>query len=155
MTTDTPEKPKKHSFWNPLHPLETPEEMLIAAKSGVWVCGFLAVSYVLQLAFIYGTGKDTFGTEGGLTTLISDTIGIALAAFLAWRIWARQGFWSAAFVGFWFAVELFFKVEAIASGQQRTNIGWIIMFAALTVTSIVSVRGSWKLRALRRSAPQP
>jgi hypothetical protein len=44
------------------------------------------------------------------------------------------------------------KIAAIASGMQRTNVGYVFMFAAMTAAAVLSVRGSWKLRALRRSA---
>ena len=59
-------------------------------------------------------------------------------------------------VAIWFAVEMAAKADAIMSGQQRTNVGYIVMFSALTVMAILAIRGSWKLRQERKSiAVQP
>jgi hypothetical protein len=142
---------KHKKSWNPFQKLDGDAEILSAAKSGVVVSGFLGLSYVLQVAFVYWGGKDTFGNVG-LSTLIADVIGIILAAFLTWRIWARQPLWAAVFVALWFSVEMVMKGAAIVSGQQKTNAGWIFMFAALAAAAILGVRGSWKLRQSRRLA---
>ncbi len=152
MTIEEPEKPSKFSHWNPLQPLETHDEALKAAKSGVWICVFLGGSYIIQMLFVYYTGHNTFGDDGDLTNVISNILGIALAAFLAWRIWVAQGFWATLFTAAWFAFELVLKVGAIASGQQKTNVGWIVMFSALAIMTILAVRGSWKLRSERKAA---
>jgi len=151
MMAENPDKPKKFSQWNPLQSFQTQDEALKAAKSGVWVCAFLGASYILQIIFVFYNGKNTFGDAGDSTLVASNYVGVALAAFLAWRIWAKQGFWATTFLALWFILEIVGKVSAIASGQQRTNVGWIVMFAALTVMTILAVRGSWKLRQERKS----
>jgi hypothetical protein len=110
-----------------------------------WCC------YVVQVAFVYGYNQDTFGNEGSIV-LVMDVIAVVLAAFLTWRIIAAQPFWASVVVAVWFYAELIGKIAAIASGQQKTNAGWIIMFLALFAGSILSVRGRWKLRKLRRAA---
>ena len=74
------------------------------------------------------------------------------AAFLTWRIVVAQPFWASVVVAIWFYIELAVKIAAIAAGEQKTNAGWIIMFLALLAGSILSIRGSWKLRQLRRGA---
>ena len=141
---------KKNNSWNPFQKLEGEAEILGAAKSGVFVSGYLALSYVLQIAMLYYGGKDTFGNEG-MATLITDIIALLLAVFLAWRIWKVQPLWAAIFVAAWFALEMALKIEVIVSGAQRTNIGYVVMFAALTLATILGVRGSWKLKKLRRA----
>jgi len=152
MTVDGPEKPKKFSHWNPFQAFETREDALKAAKAGVWVCAFLGASYILQIIFVAYEGKNTFGDTGDLSLVVGNYIAVALAAFLAWRIWAKQGFWSALFLALWFALEIAGKVSAVISGQQKTNFGWAIMFAALTVMTILCVRACWILRRERKLA---
>ncbi|MBX9585741.1 MAG: hypothetical protein K2X50_00640 [Gammaproteobacteria bacterium] len=142
---------KKSKNWNPFQKLDGEKEALDAAKSGVVVGIYITLSYVIQVAFIYGTGKDTFGNPGPTTLLIAAVITIMFAAFLTWRIWVRQPLWASIIVAIWFSLELAIKVGAIVSGVQNTNVGWILMFLALLSASVLSVRGCWKLRTLRRS----
>ena len=151
MTTDGVENTKKKKSWNAFKTPDGDAEMLSAAKYGAVVSGYLGLSYLIQIAFVYWGGKDTF-RDVGLTTLISDIVGFILATFLTWRILVRQPLWAAIFVAFWFAIELFMKVAAIINGEQKTNAGWIFILAAITAAAILGVRGSWKLRQARRSA---
>jgi hypothetical protein len=151
MATEEAGAAGKRESWNPFQKLESQAESLSAAKSGAVVGGFLILSYLVQIASVYWGGKDTFGNVG-LPTLISDILGVVSAAFLTWRILVRQPLWASIVVGAWFALELAMKIAAIASGMQRTNVGYVFMFAAMTAAAVLSVRGSWKLRALRRSA---
>ena len=136
--------------------IEETRKALSEAKFGAVISGYLALSYLIQIAYVYSGGKDTFGNIG-LTTLISDIVGIIVAAFLTWRILVRQPLWAAIIVALWFAAEMVGKIAAIASGEQHINvnassIGIIIMLMAFAVGAIVQVWGSWKLRLLRRSA---
>ena len=123
---------------------------MAAAKSGAVVAGFLGISYAIQIAALCFEGKDTFGGEG-LYAVVIDLIALTLSIFLAWRIVLRQPLWASILVAVWFAVELMMKIAVIASGSQQTNPGFIFMFAALAAGAVLAVRGSWKLRAIRRS----
>jgi hypothetical protein len=150
MSQTGAETAKRRFGWNPFQRLDGEGEARSAAKVGAVVSGYLILSYLIQIAFVYSNGKDTFGDEG-IAVLISDTIAVAFAAILTWRILAAQPLWAAIVVFIWYVVELAMKVLAIASGAQTTNAGWIIMFLALSAGAILSVRGSWRLRVLRRS----
>lgn len=150
LTTDSTDVPKKGLGWNPFQPLDGEQQARSAARSGAIVSGALVLGYVVQVAFVYGYNQDTFGNEGSIV-LFMDVIAVVLAAFLTWRIIAAQPLWASVVVAVWFYAELIGKITAIASGQQRTNAGWIIMFLALFAGSILSIRGSWKLRKLRRT----
>jgi len=144
--------PKKKGLgWNPFQPLEGEEVALRAARSGAIVSGALVLSYAIQVAFVYGYNRDTFGNEGSIV-LVMDVIAAVIAAILTWRIVVAQPFWASIVVAIWFYIELAMKIAAIAAGEQKTNTGWVIMFLALFAGSILSVRGSWKLRSLRRLA---
>jgi hypothetical protein len=144
---------KKSRGWNPFQKLEDEAEARSAAKAGAIVSGYLGLSYVLQTVSVYSTGKDTFG-QTGYGTFIGDLFGVALAAFLTWRILARRPLWAAIAAALWYAIELGFKLVVVFSGEQRTNVGWIFMFVAIGAAAILGVRGSWKLRRLRRAAHQ-
>lgn len=142
---------KKNRTWNPFQKLVSEKEALDAAKAGVIVGSYIALSYIIQLAFIYGTGKDTFGNPESTLLLITAIITIMFAMFLTWKIWTRQALWASIIVAIWFFLELAIKLELIVSGVQNTNAGWLLMFLALLSASVLSVRGCWKLRTLRRS----
>lgn len=142
---------KRKTFWNPFQSIQGEKEATDAANAGVVVAGFLALSYLVQAAFVYYTGKDTFGHSDGLVTFLADVSGILLAVYLGWMIRATQSLGAAIFTALWYAFELALKAMAIVEGLHKTNPGFIVMFAALFVAAILTVRGSWKLRQLRLS----
>jgi hypothetical protein len=151
LTTDSPDVPKKKRLgWNPFQKLEGEHEARSAAKGGALVSGFLVLSYIIQIALVYGYNRDTFGNEGSIV-LVTDVIAAVIAAILTWRIVVAQPFWASVVVAIWFYIELAMKIATVASGQQKTNAGWILMFLALFAGSILSIRGSWKLRKQRRA----
>jgi len=141
---------KRFAALNPLQKIEGEVQARAAAKNGALVSGYLILSYLIQLAFLYFTGRDISGDEG-TALLVIDVIAIVLAALLTWRILVSQPLWAAIVVSVWFIAELVLKIAAIGNGEQTTNFGWVIMFLALIVGSILAIRGSWKLRALRRA----
>ena len=142
---------KKPNRFNPFRKLEGEPDARSAAKNGALVGGYLALSYLIQAALVYWGGKDGFGNTG-METLIADGIGILFGMFLVWRILVRQPLWAAILVAVWFGIEVAAKIIAIVEGTQRTNVGYVFMFIALVAAVILSLRGSWTLRALRRSA---
>lgn len=150
IKTDIEKKDKRSRSWNPFQKLKDESEALAAAKSGAFVSGYMALSYMIQTAIIYKTGMDTFGDSGSYI-IATAIIAVLIAVFLTWKIWVQQPLWSSIVVLLWFATELAFKIDVIATGVQKTNVGWVFMFLVLLSTSILSVRGSWKLRLIRRS----
>ena len=151
MMVNDKDVPKEKLGWNPFQRVRDEHEARSATKSGGIVSGFLVLSYLIQIAFLYGWNTDTFGNVGAVV-LIVDIIAVVIASFLTWRIFVAQPFWATILVAIWFYVELAMKIAAIASGEQKTNGGWVIMFLALFAGTILSIRGGWKLRKLRRLA---
>jgi hypothetical protein len=152
MATDDTKPVKKKLGWNPFQKLDGEAWALIAAKFGAIVGGYLILSYVIQVALLYGRGRDMFGNVG-MTLLVIDAIAIVIAVFITWRIFVRQPLWASIMIAAWFALELTMTIAAIASGTQTTNFGYVVMFVALAAAAILSIRGSWKLRVLRSTRP--
>jgi hypothetical protein len=147
MTTDDVESAKKWGSWNPFRTLEGQQEATSAAKAGAELSGFVSVFYAIQVAFYLTSGSDTFGNAGAQTLLL-EIAGMVAAAFVTWRILVVQPIWATVVASTWFWLTLVTTVFAIFDGQT-SKIGWGISFA-LIPDSISSVRGSWKLRSLRR-----
>jgi hypothetical protein len=152
MTTDDVENSKKRGRWNPFRTLEGQQEATSAAKAGAELSGFVSVFYAIQVAFYLASGSDTFGNAGA-QTLLFEIAGMVAAAFVTWRILVAQSLWAAVVASTWFWLTLVTTVFAIFDGQT-SKIGWGIGLA-LILDSISSVRGSWKLRLLRRAAASP
>ena len=147
------ERKSKWKSWNPFQKLAGESEALKAAKSGAVVGGYLSLSYLIQAALVYWSGKDAFGNTG-METLIADAMGIVFGAFLAWRILVRQPLWAAILVAVWFGIELVAKLIVIVETHPTANGGYLLMVIMVAAT-ILAVRGSWALRVLRRSANRP
>jgi hypothetical protein len=132
---------------NPFQKLETPAEIMSAARTGAVVSGYLAISYGLQAASLYLSGSDLFGNSG-VAVLASDAIAIAFAVWLTVCILWRQPLWAAIITAIWYFVELAGKFAAPGTGQSFAagGFGWVIMFAALASGAILGIRGAWKLR---------
>ncbi len=140
-------KAKARGGVNPFQKLETPAEIMGAAKTGAVVSGYLGLSYALQAASLYLSGSDLFGNSG-LAVLAGDVIAIAFAAWLTFCILRRQPLWAAILTAVWYFVELAGKFAAPGADQSFAagGFGWIIMFAALASGAILGIRGAWKLR---------
>jgi hypothetical protein len=147
MTIDDVENAKKWGSWNPFRTLEGQQEATSAARAGAELSGFVSVFYAVQVAFYLTTGSDTFGNAGAQTLLL-EIAGMVGAAFVTWRILVAQSLWAAVVASTWFWLTLVATVFAGLHGQT-SKIGWGIGLA-LIFDSISSVRGSWKLRSLRR-----
>jgi len=147
------DNPKKKFSWNPFQKLGNETETTSAAKSGAVVSGYIALSYAVQTAFLYWSGKDLLG-NAGFGMLVVDAIALVLAIFLTWRIIARQPVWAAVLVTVWFAFELALKILAATSGAQP-GVGFILMYLAIGSAAILSVRASWRLRSIRKGARTP
>ena len=152
MTIDDVENSKKWGSWNPFRTLEGRQEATSAAKAGAELSGFVSGFYAIQVAFYLASGSDTFGNAGA-QTLLFEIAGMVAAAFVTWRILVAQSLWATVVASTWFWLTLVTTVFAIFDGQT-SKIGWGIG-AALISDSISSVRGSWKLRSLRRAAAPP
>jgi hypothetical protein len=152
MTTDDVENSKKRGSWNPFRTFEGQQDATRAAKAGAELSGFVSGFYVIQVAFYLASGSDTFGNAGA-QTLLFEIAGMVAAAFVTWRILVAQSLWAAVVASTWFWLTLVTTVFAIFDGQN-SKIGWGIGLA-LILDSISSVRGSWKLRSLRRAAASP
>jgi hypothetical protein len=138
--------PKLRGGVNPFQKLETPTEIMAAAKSGALASGYLALCYAVQAGVLYVKGSDLFGNSGAVV-LISDVIAIAFAAWLTWCILRRQPLWAAVVSAIWYFVELAAKLAAMGSDLAAAGgFGFIIMFAALGSGAILGIRGAWKLR---------
>jgi hypothetical protein len=138
--------PKLRGGVNPFQKLETPTEIMAAAKSGALASGYLTLCYAVQVGMLYFSGGDLFGNSG-VVTLVSDVIAIALAAWLTWCILRRQPLWAEIVSAIWFLAELVAKLAAMGSDPAAAGgFGFIIMFAAIGSGSILGVRGAWKLR---------
>jgi hypothetical protein len=78
LTADSPDVTKNKGLgWNPFQPLEDEQQARSAARSGAIVSGGLVLSYVVQVAFVYGYNQDTFGNEGSIV-LVMDVIAVVL-----------------------------------------------------------------------------
>jgi hypothetical protein len=132
---------------NPFQKLETPAEIMSAAKSGALASGFLGLSYGIQAGMLYASGSDLFGNSG-LVVLASDVLAIAFAAWLTFCTLRRQPLWAAIVTAIWFFFELVAKFSAPGAGEQLAHggFGFLLMFFALASGAILGVRGAWKLR---------
>ena len=138
--------PKLRGGVNPFQKLETPTEIMAAAKSGALASGYLALSYGIQAGLLYVNGSDLFGNSG-LVVLTSDLIAIVFAIWLTWCILRRQPLWAAIVTAIWYFVELAAKLASLGSDPAAAGgFGFIIMFAALGAGAILGIRGAWKLR---------
>jgi hypothetical protein len=152
MTTDDIENPKKTSSWNPFRALVGLPEAMSAAKAGASLSGFVAAYYVTQVVFFFASGSDTFG-NAGTQTLIFEIAAMVAAAFVTWRIMVAPSLWATVVASAWFWLTLVMTFSAIANGQTSKVEYWV--GAAFVSDSILSIRGSWKLRSLRRAAASP
>jgi hypothetical protein len=138
--------PKLRGGVNPFQKLETPTEIMAAAKSGALARGYLTLCYAVQAGLLYFSGSDLFG-KTGTVVLVSDLIAIAFAAWLTWCILRRQPLWAEIVSGIWFVAELVAKLAAMGSDPAAAGgFGFIIMFLAIGSGSILGIRGAWKLR---------
>lgn len=142
---------RKKNGWNPFINFETEADARKAANWGAAVGIFLIFSYSVQTISLYSTGKDTFG-NAGWGPFVADVFFLILAVLGTCLILIRQSVWAAALVTFWFIAEIAGTITAVVDGTHRTNIGWLVMYAALIIFGIKSIRGSWKLRSYRRAA---
>ena len=147
MAKDKTAKARARGGVNPFQKLETPAEIMSAAKSGAVVSGYIGLSYGLQAGSLYLSGSDLFGNSG-IAVLTGDVIAIAFAAWLTFCTLRRQPLWAAIVTAIWYFAELAGKFAAPSAGQQVAagGFGWIIMFAALASGAILGIRGAWKLR---------
>ena len=148
--TDNRKPVRRQSRLNPFQKLTTETDALTAAKSGVVVGGWLALSYAIQPVVVLSTGWDKL-SNGGALLLAVNLFLFALACLLIWRILVRQSLWAEVLATLWLALELTSKVRAAVNRHQDIDWGLRIIYVVLIVSAILGIRGSWKLRQLRRA----
>ncbi len=150
-------KPKdaKPAFsWNPLVAITDDEHARSLAREGGVVCvGLIAAGYVLlSLVMLFGgTSPYAPGSEAS-TTLISHAVALAIAAFLAWRIWQRQPLWALWVVLIWMVVETLGKVLLALGGGGSVGAWSFLINVIGLIVAVQAVRGGFWLSRKRQTA---
>lgn len=149
---------KEKFSWNPFVRIVDDAHALSLARDGGLVClALIALGYVLMIVLVMFGGQSPYAPESDVTTTqISQGGALALAAFLAWRIWARQPLWALWVVLVWIVIETLGKVMlATGSGSSPSAMSFFVNAIGL-IAGIQAVRGgmwiSKKRSAARRSA---
>ena len=150
QTQKTPKRAGLRAL-DPFQWLEGEAQARGAARAGALVPLYIAMSYVVQLTTLAANGVDTYGNTGSWM-LISHIGDVAFAAFLMWRILARQPLWAAIVAAAWYAFELTLKIAMVANGERQADAGIILMFVVIAAAAVVGIRGTLKLRQLRHSS---
>lgn len=155
-TTQT-EAAKNRFSWNPFVRITDDAHALALARDLGLVCtALIAISYVLMIVLVMFSGQSPYAVgSDAATTQISHVAALALAAFLAWRIWARQPLWALWIVLVWMVIETLGKVMLATGGGSVSGASFFINAVGL-IAGIQAVRGgmwiSKKRSAARRSA---
>jgi hypothetical protein len=140
--------------WNPLVAITDDEHAKSLARDGGVVCvGLIAAGYVLLSVVILfgGTSPYDAGSEAS-TTLISHAVVLAVAAFLAWRVWQRQPLWALWVVLLWIVVETVGKV-LLALGGGGSFGAWSFLINVIgLIVAVQAVRGGFWLSRKRQTA---
>jgi hypothetical protein len=152
------EAAKNKFSWNPFVRISDDAHALALARDLGLVCtALIAISYVLMIVLVMFSGQSPYAVgSDAATTRISQAAALALAAFLAWRIWARQPLWALWVVLVWMVIETLGKVLlATGGGGSVPGASFFINVVGL-IAGIQAVRGgmwiSKKRSAARRSA---
>ena len=143
MATDKQQE-KKNWLWPKIDDEAT---ALDAAKAGAVGGGLMIIGLALPIIFFHMSGEHLvydYETRAGL--YISQGLQITVAAFLTWRVWRGKGRFASIVLLIWIITEVSLKLLA---GQL--NPGWMIMWFFAIFSLVHSVRGHWKLHAIRRS----
>lgn len=138
----------RRQIWNPFRTFADEADARRAARAGVIVCLYLLVSYAVQAVAIYQDEPGLLG-QASMGALAAVVLPIAFAAFLTWTIWRHQRFWAAIVVAVWIVLEIGLKAILAASGAASVNTIFYVMLVACTVATIMAVRGSLTLGAMR------
>ncbi len=127
----------KESLWPPL---DTERGRWDAIQYGALAAGWIAVSYLFGLAYMFGTGEILFGgpvaDDAEFTGWVAVHIIIAVvAALLCWRILRAHSRVAAVLTLGWMLVEVGLKL-ATTTGQG------LIINVILTLFAIHGVRGT-------------
>lgn len=94
----------------------------------------------------FSDNYDSFNAADLQTFYINQTVQIAIAAFLTWRVYTGMGRFASILLLVWIVIEVALK---LASGQM--NVGWGIMWFFAILSLFHSVRGSWALRDFKKT----
>lgn len=138
---------KKKKSW--LWPKITDEaSALEAAKAGSLGGGLLVAGLALALLMARSSGNVPFGWDDIQSFYIEQTIQIAIALFLTWRVYTGKGRFASIILLIWILSELTFK---LVSTHMKMNGGWILMWCFAMLSLVHSARGSWALRRLKKA----
>jgi hypothetical protein len=130
---------------NPFRALEREHEFVEAARAGVFPAGWLAVSHLIVLIVIAASPgfavAQLFAAAGCL-------VAIMIAAGLGWYVWKHQAFWASLCLMLWTVFEV---AMTLALGQAAV-LGMVLSMIACACC-ILSLRGTFELRKLRRRGP--
>lgn len=149
---------KEKFSWNPFVRIVDDAHALSLARDLGLVCtALIALGYVLMIVLVMFGGQSPYATgSDAITTQISQGVALALAAFLAWRIWARQPLWALWVVLVWIVIETLSKVLLATGGGSSPSAASFFVNAIGLIAGIQAVRGgmwiSKKRSAARRSA---
>lgn len=150
MTDQTKQAAGKFS-WNPFVKVTDGEHAKSLARDGGAICaGLLVFTYVVNTALLGFGGVSLWSNDPNAGTQIGNILGLVLAAFLGWRIWARQPLWALWFVLIWLVVETASKVLlGMAGAVQVTPFSFFINAIGL-VAATQAVRGGMWISARRK-----
>jgi hypothetical protein len=138
----------KRQIWNPFRTFADEADARRAARAGVVVSLYLLVSYLVQAVALYQDARDTLDSAG-MGAALSVVLPVAFAAFLTWTIWRHQRFWAAIVVAVWIVLEIGLKALMTLSGAASANVIFYVMLVVCAVATIMAVRGSFALGAMR------
>ena len=141
-------KPERDTdpYRNPFLKLSTEAQAKQFARFGAVVPGFIGLTYVLILVLAL------FGIlEVPPLGLLAAIVSLGLAAYLFWRFWVGQGFWTMLVLTIWLGAELVAKLasaDPTAPGMDPL----ISLYVAVGFAALAGLRGAWKLRKFRAAA---
>jgi hypothetical protein len=116
----------------------------------------IALGYVLMLGAKVFAGFDPYGGGDTTSVVVIDSTAIALAAFLGWRVHARQPVWASVVLLLWAMLETAGKIALMTDPYSsfQPNVGSLFINVVGLVAGVLSVRGALKLSAFRKVSKQ-
>lgn len=152
------DKTNQRSGWATLDPFQSlPDEDSSrgAAKGVAGVALYLGASYALIIALGVLGGTWVYGEAGGsaASSILINASGVAMAGFLAWRIWRKQSRWATTWVAIWLATEIGMKFWMIAAGEVKATANpWLLLLPLICACyTFVGLRGACKLPHYRKA----
>ncbi len=144
------EQDKPRLSWNPFQKIESEETALEAAKAGVAVAALIAVGYVIFMALKVFANQDPYGDSDAGSIVVVDSIAIALASFLGWRVHRAQATWASVLLLIWVIAETVGKVVLVSTpGSSVSGASFIVNIIGV-IAGILSVRGCLRLASMRK-----